>query len=68
MISAVAIALSLMAAALVLYWRESTFNAIVIAGLVMALAAVVDDATSAVDNSFRGMATAEDAPPVRRRS
>ena len=64
LISAVAIALSLMTAALVLYWRESTFNAIVVAGLVMALAAVVDDATSAVDNSFRGIASAEDAPAV----
>ena len=37
-----------------------------IAGLVMALAAVVDDATSAVDNSLRSMATAEDALRFRR--
>jgi Cu/Ag efflux pump CusA len=53
LISVVAIAFALLAAVLVLYVRESTFNAVVIAGLVMALAAVVDDATSAVDRAAR---------------
>jgi multidrug efflux pump subunit AcrB len=37
----------------VLYLREATFNAVVIAGLVMAVAAVVDDATSGVERIAR---------------
>jgi Cu/Ag efflux pump CusA len=69
LISAVAIAFSLMTATLVLYLRESTFNAIVIAGLVMALAAVVDDAVVAVDGTARRLRTAggsggPDDPPT----
>ena len=55
LIMVIAIAFSLLAAGLVLYWRESTFNAIVLAGLVMALGAVIDDAISSVDNTARRM-------------
>ncbi len=53
LIMVIAIAFSLLAAGLVLYWRESTFNAIVLAGLVMALGAVIDDAIVSVDNTAR---------------
>ena len=53
LISLVAIAFSLLAATAVLYLREATFNAVVIAGLVMAVAAVVDDATSGVERMGR---------------
>jgi Cu/Ag efflux pump CusA len=59
LISAVAIVVSLVAAALVLYLRDSTFNAVVIAGLVMALAAVVDDAVVSVDDAARRLRTAD---------
>jgi Cu/Ag efflux pump CusA len=58
LISAVAIAVSLVAAALVLHLRDSTLNAIVIAALVMALAAVVDDAVVSVDSAVRRLRTA----------
>ena len=53
LISLVAIGFSLLAATAVLYLREATFNAVVIAGLVMAVAAVVDDATSGVERIGR---------------
>ena len=45
--------MSLLAAALVLYWRGATLNAMVLAGLLMALAAVIDDAVVDVDRSAR---------------
>jgi CzcA family heavy metal efflux pump len=53
LISLVAVAFSLVAAGLVLYLRESTFNAIVVAGLVMALSALIDDAVVNVENVGR---------------
>ena len=61
---------------LVLYLREATFNAVVIAGLVMAVAAVVDDATSGVERIGRRLrdradgddATAGDACASRTRA
>ena len=65
-IMVVGIAFSLLGAGLVLYWRESTFNAIVMAGLIMALGAVIDDATVSVDNTARRLrqqATGDDEPP-----
>ena len=52
-ISVVAIPLSLMAAGLVLYLRDTTVNTMVLAGLVIALGAVVDDAIIDVENISR---------------
>jgi len=52
-ISLVAIPLSLVAALLVLYLRGETLNAMVLAGLVLALGIVVDDAVVDVDNIVR---------------
>jgi CzcA family heavy metal efflux pump len=53
MISAVAIPLSLMGAVMVLYWRGGTVNTMVLAGLVIALGEVVDDAIIDVENIVR---------------
>jgi CzcA family heavy metal efflux pump len=53
LISLVAITLSLLAAMLVLYQRGVTFNTMILAGLVIALGVVVDDAIVDVDNIRR---------------
>ena len=53
LISLTAIPLSLVAAALVLYWRGGTINTMVLAGLVIALGEVVDDAIIDVENIVR---------------
>jgi CzcA family heavy metal efflux pump len=53
LISVVAIPLSLVAAALVLYARGGTINTMVLAGLVIALGEVVDDAIIDVENIVR---------------
>ena len=53
LISAVTIPLSLTAAGLVLYWRGATINTMVLAGLIIALGAVVDDAIVDVENIVR---------------
>ncbi len=53
LISSVAIPLSLMAGALVLYFRGTTLNTMVLAGFVIALGAVVDDAIIDVENIMR---------------
>ena len=53
LISAIAIPMSLVAAALVLYFRGATVNSMVLAGLVMALGAVIDDAVVDVGNFVR---------------
>jgi CzcA family heavy metal efflux pump len=53
LISLVAIPLSLLVALLVLYQRGVTFNAMILAGLVIALGVVVDDAIVDVDNIKR---------------
>ena len=53
LISAVAIPLSLTAAGLVLYWRGDTVNVMVLAGLVIALGVVVDDAIIDIENIWR---------------
>ena len=53
LISSVAIPLSLVAAALVLYAIGATMNLVVLAGLAVALAAIVDDAVIDVDNAAR---------------
>jgi CzcA family heavy metal efflux pump len=52
-ISVTAIPLSLIAAVLVLYWRGQTLNTMVLAGLVIALGEVVDDAIIDVENISR---------------
>lgn len=52
-ISATAIPLSLLAAVLVLYYRGGTINTMVLAGLVIALGEVVDDAIIDVENIIR---------------
>ncbi|QDU98698.1 efflux RND transporter permease subunit [Lignipirellula cremea] len=53
LISATAIPLSLVATAMVLYWRGGTINTMVLAGLVIALGEVVDDAIIDVENIVR---------------
>ena len=52
-ISLTAIPLSLLAAALVLFWQGATLNTMVLAGLVIALGEVVDDAIIDVENILR---------------
>src|SRR6516225_1196384 len=53
LISLITIPLSLMATLLVLYWRGATINTMTLAGLVIALGAVVDDAIIDVENITR---------------
>lgn len=53
LVSVLAILLSVVAAGLVLYARGATMNAIVVAGLLMALTVVVDDAIIDVENIMR---------------
>jgi CzcA family heavy metal efflux pump len=53
LISVASVLLSLLAALAVLYLRGATVNAIVLAGLVMALGAIIDDAIVDVDNIAR---------------
>jgi CzcA family heavy metal efflux pump len=53
LICIVAIPLSLLAAVLVLYWTGSTLNTMVLAGFVIALGVVVDDAILDVENIMR---------------
>lgn len=53
LISIVAIPLSLFGAAIVLYWRGGTLNVMSIAGLVIAVGVVVDDAIIDVENIAR---------------
>jgi CzcA family heavy metal efflux pump len=53
LISIAAVVLSLLAALAVLYLRDATVNAVVLAGLVAALGVIVDDAIVDVDNIAR---------------
>ena len=53
LISSLAIPLSLIAAAMILYWRGGTINTMVLAGLIIALGEVVDDAIIDVENILR---------------
>lgn len=53
LISVLTIPLSLMAAMLVLYWSGATLNTMTLAGLVIGLGAVVDDAVIGVENILR---------------
>ena len=60
LISIVAIPLSLLTAALVLYFTSSAINTMVLAGLVIAVGVVVDDAIIDVENSTRRRKHMED--------
>ena len=53
LISLVTIPISLTASALVLYWRGTTINTMVLAGFIIALGAVVDDAIVDTENIVR---------------
>jgi CzcA family heavy metal efflux pump len=53
LISCVAIPLSLVAAGLILYLRDTTINTMILAGFVIALGAVVDDAIVDIENIVR---------------
>jgi CzcA family heavy metal efflux pump len=53
LISLITIPLSLVASALVLYWRGTTINTMILAGFVIALGAVVDDAIVDTENIVR---------------
>jgi CzcA family heavy metal efflux pump len=68
LISLIAIPLSLMAAALVLYLQGSTINTMVLAGFVIAVGVVVDDAIIDIENIVRRLrqarAAGDDAPPA----
>jgi CzcA family heavy metal efflux pump len=64
-ISAVAIPLSLLTAAVVLYYRGGTINTMVLAGLIIALGEVVDDAIIDVENIVRRLRLEADAPSPR---
>ncbi len=64
-ISLVAIPLSLMGAGLVLLWSGATINTMVIAGLVIALGEVVDDAIIDVENIARRLRLNQEADNAR---
>jgi CzcA family heavy metal efflux pump len=53
LISLVAMPLSLVAAALVLYWRGASINTMILAGFVIALGDIVDDAIIDIENVVR---------------
>jgi CzcA family heavy metal efflux pump len=64
-ISLTAIPLSLLAAALVLYYRGGTLDTMVIAGLIIALGEVVDDAIIDVENIVRRLRLNRTLPDPR---
>ncbi|MDI3341724.1 MAG: efflux RND transporter permease subunit [Sphaerobacter sp.] len=66
LISTVAIAVSLVAAALVLYLRGAIFNLLVIAGFAGALAIVIDDAIVGVDHAMRRLRQHRERGSTRR--
>jgi CzcA family heavy metal efflux pump len=53
LISVITIPVSLTGAMLVLYWRGTTINTMILAGLIIALGAVVDDAIVDIENIVR---------------
>ena len=64
LISSVAVALSLTVAGVVLYQRDAPFNMMVLAGMVLALGAVIGDAVIDVEAAIRRMReTGRTAPP-----
>src|SRR5919108_2339845 len=62
LVSLAAVTLSLLAAVLVLHQRRASFNTMVLAGLVIALAVVVDDAMVDVDAIRRRLRERRDGP------
>ena len=60
LVAATSITLSLTAASLVFYLRDVDFNMMVVAGLLMAIAAVVDDAIVDADNIVRRLRETRD--------
>jgi CzcA family heavy metal efflux pump len=64
LVSVAAVVVSLVAAALVLHMRGHTFNSMVLAGLAIAVGAVVDDAISGTDRVLRRLREAGDKPVV----
>jgi CzcA family heavy metal efflux pump len=60
-ISLVAIPMSLVAAGLVLWWRDTTVNTMVLAGLIIAVGVVVDDAIIDIENIMRRLRQAKAA-------
>jgi CzcA family heavy metal efflux pump len=65
LISATAIPLSLMAAVLILAWQGGVVNTMVLAGLVIALGEVVDDAIIDVENILRRLRLNRESPQPR---
>ena len=53
LIAIIAMATSLLAAVLVLSWSHTTFNSMIVAGLVLALVVVIDDAVGDTENAAR---------------
>lgn len=62
LVSVVTIPVSLMAALLILHWRGVTINTMVLAGFVIALGAIVDDAIVDVENIVRRLRLARAMP------
>jgi CzcA family heavy metal efflux pump len=60
-ISLIAIPMSLVAAGLVLWWRDTTVNTMVLAGLIIAVGVVVDDAIIDIENIMRRLRQARAA-------
>jgi Cu/Ag efflux pump CusA len=67
LISLVAIPLSLVAAGVVLYVRGATINTMILAGLVIAVGMVVDDAIIDIENILRRLRQHRRQGPARRR-
>ena len=67
LISCTAIPLSLMAAGLVLYWFGTTINTMILAGLVIALGDVVDDAIVDIENIVRRLREARRDPEASKK-
>ena len=60
LISIITIPLSLMAAMMVLAWQGTTINTMILAGLIIALGAVVDDAIVDIENIIRRLRMARE--------
>ena len=67
LISLVAIPMSLVAAALVLAWRGTTINTMILAGMAIALGDVVDDAIIDIENVVRRLRQHRQAGSTARR-